>query len=54
MILAQLFFRPALPAPLIPTTAIQAAPAAVASLAYPLSKAPRSTVSPLSLPVTGC
>jgi tellurite resistance protein len=34
MILARLFFRPALPAPLRPTLAIEVAPAAVASLAW--------------------
>src|ERR1700736_854224 len=34
MILARLFFRPALPAALAPTMAIEVAPAAVASIAY--------------------
>ncbi|MHA6758192.1 SLAC1 family transporter [Streptacidiphilus sp. PAMC 29251] len=34
MILGRLLFRPALPAPLLPTLAIEVAPAAVASLAY--------------------
>ena len=34
MILARLFFRPALPAALAPTMAIEVAPAAVASVAY--------------------
>jgi tellurite resistance protein len=34
MILARLFFRPALPAALTPTMAIEVAPAAVASVAY--------------------
>jgi tellurite resistance protein len=34
MILARLFFQPPLPTPLVPTLAIEVAPAAVASLAY--------------------
>ncbi|MFB7310381.1 TDT family transporter [Streptomyces sp. NPDC056192] len=34
MILTRLLFRPSLPAPLLPTLAIEVAPAAVASLAY--------------------
>lgn len=34
MILARLFFRPQLPGPLVPTLAIEVAPAAVASLAW--------------------
>ena len=34
MILARLFFQPMLPAPIVPTLAIEVAPAAVATLAY--------------------
>jgi tellurite resistance protein TehA-like permease len=34
LILARLFFGPTLPTPLLPTLAIEVAPAAVASLAY--------------------
>ena len=54
MVLARLIFRPPLPDALVPTMALEIAPAAVASLAYLFATTARSTASLRPLPATAC
>ncbi|GAA4619135.1 hypothetical protein GCM10023195_86420 [Actinoallomurus liliacearum] len=53
MIMARLFFRPALPPALYPTLAIEAAPPAVPTIAYLSLRGPRMDAFSAILPDTG-